>query len=188
MSRAGALVVLATVTAVAGCASRVERLPNPMALPGHDAEAVEATARRVLTELRFEIEYPEASEGRLETDYQTGASWFEFWREDTVGAEQRAESSLHTVRRRARVSVTPTESGSEVSVQVVKERFGTPGTGPGSVGEAYSIYSPTRVSLWRDDPMRSSSAAWIERGRDDLLEQRILERVLVGLEGGAGAP
>ena len=162
--------------AAAGCAERV-RLDNPLLLRGADADMTENVARRILQDLRFEIEYPEASKGRIATRGLTGASWFEFWREDTLGTDQRIESSLHTTRRRVTVAITPVASGSEVFVQVTKERLTAPNLGPESIGQAYSLYDFQISKMYERDEIAPTHYKWLDVGRDELLEQDILARL-----------
>jgi hypothetical protein len=180
---AAALALLAS-----GC-GQVARLDNPMLLRDTDPETAEKVARRILTELRFEVEYPPARKGELATRPLTGASWFEFWREDTVGNDQRLEASLHTVRRRVALAVKPTEKGSEVFVKVVKERLSAPGTGPEDIGEAYSLYEYDDISeLKRLEELDPSRFRWTGVDRDDRLEQRILWRIRKSLQLAAPNP
>jgi hypothetical protein len=171
-----AALAAALTAAGAGCRG-AGRLENPLALRGIDADTVESVARRVLEELRFEIEYPEASEGRIATRGLTGASWFEFWRGDTLGANQRIESSLHTTRRRVTVAITPVASGSEIFVQVTKERLTAPNQGPESIGETYSLYGFQISKMFEPDEIAPTPYKWVDVGRDDLLEQKILVRL-----------
>ena len=166
----------ALAAAGAGCKEAVRR-ENPLALRGIDADTVERVARRVLEELRFEIEYPEASEGRIATRGLTGASWFEFWREDTLGTDQHIESSLHTTRRRVTVAITPEVAGSEIFVQVTKERLTAPNQGPESIGQTYSLYDFQISKMYERDEIEPTRYKWIDVGRDDLLEQEILARL-----------
>ena len=51
------------------------------------------------------------SEGRIETQYQGGASWLEPFRKDSVGAFNRWESTFQTIRRKALVRVIPDANG-----------------------------------------------------------------------------
>jgi len=168
--------ILALAFLVAGC-GEAARLDNPLLLRGTDAKAAESVACRVLQELQFQIVYPQAIEGQITTHPLTGASWFEFWREDTVGNDQRIEDSLHTTRRRATVTITPTDAGPEVLVQVMKQRLTAPGSGPESIGETYSIYDTKVSDLERRDELEPTTLEWVDKGRDDQLEQRILARL-----------
>ena len=171
-----ATLAAALAAAGAGCKEAVRR-ENPLALRGIDADTAESAARRVLEDLRFEIEYPEASEGRIATRGLTGASWFEFWREDTLGTDQRIESSLHTTRRRVTVAITPVVAGSEIFIQVTKERLTAPNQGPQSIGATYSLYGFQISKMYEPDEITPTRHKWVDVGRDDLLEQKILVRL-----------
>jgi len=179
--------LLMPVVMVAGCARVPEmRLANPMALTGADPATAEQVARRVLAEMRFPIEYPSARPGLVTTEPLTGDSWFEFWREDTVGSHQVAESSLHTVRRRVSVSVAPKGQGCEVLVRVAKERLSAPGVAPEQISGSFSLYNPGDSDLRRQDELVDTKYQWMDMGRDEALEQRILGRIQATLGRGAG--
>lgn len=183
MKQALTLAWLAAAVAVAGCATVSSgRFSNPMTFSDTDPTVIEHVARRTLLELRFDTEYPEASKGRLATDSLTGASWFEFWRLDTVGAMQSLESSIHTIRRRATVNISPKDGGAQLSVKVVKERKSAPGAGPRTIAESYNLYSPEDTDLMRQNELAPTDYEWVGLGRDELLEQSILERILANLK------
>lgn len=176
------LLFCAAMTA-AGCATVASgRFSNPMTFTETDADTVEQVARRVLMELRFDVEYPQSSEGHLATDPLTGASWFEFWRKDTIGAMQRLESSIHTTRRRATVSISPTDGGSQVFVKVIKQRKSAQGLGPETIGESFNIYDTQDMDLVRQNELAPTAYEWLDMGRDELLEQNILHRILTSLQ------
>ena len=183
MRRVLSVLLLCAAVVAGGCARVASgRFGNPMAFTETDADTVEHVARRVLMELRFNIEYPESSEGRLATDSLTGASWFEFWREDTIGRVQSLESSIHTIRRRATVSISPKGDGSQVFVKVVKERKCAPDTSPDTLGETFNIFDSEDTDLMRQNELAPTAYEWVDMGRDELLEQDILERILISLK------
>ena len=178
MRRALAVLLLVTAAMLAGCARAPEaRFPNPMALPSSDIATVEKVAERVLLEMNFEVVYPQSKPGRIDTENLTGANWFEFWRDDSVGSFQRIEASLHTTRRRVTVAITPVAAGSEIFVQVTKERLTAPNQGPESIGEAYSLYDFQISKMYERDEIEPTRYKWVGVGRDDLLEQEILARL-----------
>jgi len=183
MRQAGWVLLLAATVAAGGCATVSEgRFANPSPFTDTDAGTVEQVARRVLMELRFEPVIPAKSKGHIETQPLTGASWFEFWRKDTIGRVQVAESSLHTVRRRAMVTVSPKDGGSQVFVQVIKERAAAPGTMPTSFGYALSQHNVESTNLMRQDALEETDYVWVRTGRDPLLEQYILEQIHLALQ------
>jgi len=179
----GLLLVMAAM--LAGCARAPEaRFPNPMPLPSSDGATVEKVAQRVLLEMHFDIVYPASKPGRIDTEHLTGANWFEFWRDDTVGSFQRLEASLHTTRRAVHVQVSPAPTGCQVSVKVDKERLNASGLSPSDISEVYDIFNPGKTSLARQDEFKESERhTWLPEGRDDALEQMLLERIQ-GLLGG----
>ena len=184
MRRALAVLLLVTAAMLAGCARAPEaRFPNPMALPSSDIATVEKVAERVLLEMNFEVVYPQSKPGRIDTENLTGANWFEFWRDDSVGSFQRIEASLHTIRRRVRMQVTPAPAGSEIAVKIDKERLSATGTSPSGISQAYDIYNPRKTSLARYDEFKETQFVWMSEGRDDDLEQLILERIQGRLGG-----
>ncbi len=161
-------------------------LDNPAVLSETDAETAEEVARRVLRELRFEVVYPEASPGHLETRGLTGASWFEFWRLDTP-ADQRYESSFHTIRRRVSLSVSPREGGgSQVFVQVTKARLALASDDPSYIAQPFTLYRSDVRKTARPDPLEEATergGVWVDQGRDGVLEQEILGRIAAAVHG-----
>ncbi len=178
------VLTVAAALALVGCATGARgRFQNPSVFTDTDAGTLEAVARRVVRELRFEPIVPEKSKGHIETRPLTGASWFEFWRKDTIGPTQVAEASLHTVRRRATVSISPKDGGgARVFVKVIKERKSAPGSMPESVGESFNIFDTEDTHLMRQDTLAETDHDWITLGRDPRLEQYILERIHAALK------
>jgi hypothetical protein len=175
----GLWLVVLVAPMLVGCARHeVMRYDNPLAFSSADAPTVQQVTRSVLQNLRFVIEVPPANENQITTEPITGASWFEFWREDTIGVFQHVESSLHTVRRRVSVTVAPGEhGGASVAIKVTKERMSAPDIGPNTIAQTFSIYDLEHSELARFDETDPQYFQWVEMGRDDRLEQRILERI-----------
>ncbi len=156
------------------------------------------------------------TEGRIQTFPQTGATLFEFWRPDSVGFQERWESTLQSIRRIASLRLTPDPAGWRIEVVVNKELEYLPRpmratTGGASFRNDDSLYRygtplPTLGQQVGDQPRPVASPTpnlgWIPLGRDPLLEQRMLSKLLAKLgvaplpqpepyyqppEGGAGA-
>jgi len=185
----GLLMVLAG--AAAGCTvPAAPRFSNPMVFTNAAPSQVEVAAERIVMELRFEIERPPAGPGRITTLPLTGASWFEFWRRDTRGAYQSVEASAHTVRRLVTVQVTPRDKGCQVLVKVDKQRLSAPNVMPDNIAESFSKYDPQDSELVRQNELSAKKYKWLDSGRDEVLEQYILEHIqlAVGRAGRAPAP
>ena len=117
------------------------------------------------------------TEGRLETHPRVGSTWLEPWHADSASRQEKLESTLQTIRRRATVTVRPAEGGFLVDVAVFKERehlhrpqFSTAGSATlrhdTSIKRFESKARPGPVTL-----------GWIPIGRDPALEQRIITQL-----------
>jgi hypothetical protein len=176
--RIGLAVLLVTALA-AGCngPSAAVRHDNPEVIAGVSPDVVKKAATVLLMELRFTLDYPQMNPDRVSTEPLTGDSWFEFWRADTIGNYQRAESSLATIRRTATVFATPKDGGTQVLVKVTKQRLSAPMTAAGGIGESVNLYDRRETDLVRQNDLAPEKYKWIDKGRDEALEQLILERL-----------
>jgi hypothetical protein len=184
MKVAISLLVLVTVAATGCVAAPAVRLSNPLPLVSADPSTVEDAARRILVDMRFTLVQPSSRPGVVVTQPLTGDAWFEFWRDDTVGSDQRVESSLHTVRRVVTVTVTSQGGGSEVAVRVVKDRASAPGAAPENITLSLDLFNTSKSELVRQDELAASEYTWIPLGRDEALEQVLLERIRSAASGG----
>lgn len=135
------------------------------------------------------------TEGRIETFPQTGATLLEPWRADSVGFRERLEATLQSIRRIGAVRMIPDPNGWRIEVTVDKEleylsRPMRATTGGASFRNDDSLYRygtplPTLGQQVGDQPRPvaapTPNLGWIPLGRDPLLEQRILSRVLAKL-------
>lgn len=192
------LLLLATVSLVAcGCsglspagqawtASPVVAVgpPNPMFVAGSDPQAVWETVVDIVDDY-FRVEHEEpvrtigatVTEGRLETYPEPGATLFEPWRADSVGAYDRLECTLQSIRRRAQVRVTPGQGGYWVDVAVFKELEDAAQPFMSTAGAATFHYDTSLVRVVNPIGEQDVTRGWIPYGRDDNLEQRILGHV-----------
>jgi hypothetical protein len=135
------------------------------------------------------------TEGRIETFPQTGATLLEPWRADSVGFRERLEATLQSIRRIGVVRMIPDPNGWRIEVTVQKELEYLPRpmratTGGASFRNDDSLYRygtplPTLGQQVGDQPRPvaapTPNLGWIPLGRDPLLEQRMLSRVLAKL-------
>jgi hypothetical protein len=127
------------------------------------------------------------SEGRIDTAYQTGATWLEPHRNDSVGTFNRWESTFQTIRRRAVIRVIPDASGYLVEVIVEKELEDLPSPEKATAGAAIFRSDGSLPSRRLEEVSRlRSSPRWLALGRDPPLEQRILADIHARLNGIAG--
>lgn len=167
-------------------ASRIEnRVPNPMFVRAGDPDiAWETVAREasryfpIRSEERVRQTGSMLTEGRLETQWASGSTIFEPWRRDSAGAFNRWQSTLQTIRRRAVIRVIPAAGGYELDVRVDKQLEDLSRPERASAGAA-SLRNDSDLSAETNAGVDAiiGSDRWIDIGRDEALEQRILGRL-----------
>jgi len=132
------------------------------------------------------------AEGRIDTYPQTGATLLEPWRGDSVGFRERLESTLQSIRRSGSMRLIPDPSGWRVEAVVLKELENLPRPMRATAGGAsfrnddslyrYGTPLPTLGQQVGDQPRPvanpTPNLGWIPLGRDPLLEQKMLGKVL----------
>jgi hypothetical protein len=124
------------------------------------------------------------TEGRIDTVPQTGATWLEPYRKDSVGSFNRWESTFQSIRRRATVRVIPDAAGYLVELIVEKELEDLPQPEKATAGAVVFRGDDSLPSQRLEDVNRvRSSPRWLQLGRDPLLEQRMLGDIQARLGG-----
>jgi hypothetical protein len=150
---------------------------------------------KVATEQRVTFANGVPTEGRIDTFPQTGATLLEPWRADSVGFRERLESTLQSIRRIGTMRLAPDPAGWRIEVVVNKElehlaRPMRATTGGASFRNDDSLYRygtplPTLGQQVGDQPRPvaapTPNLGWIPLGRDPLLEQRMISKVLAKL-------
>lgn len=175
---------------------------NAVVIPALDAEVVwmklvDATDDyfKVRSEQRVVFANGVPTEGRIDTYPQTGATILEPWRGDSVGWRERLESTVQSIRRIGTLRMSPDPNGWRIEVVVDKELEFMPRPMKATTGGAtfrnddslYRYGSPLQTLGQQvgDQPRPvaapTPNAGWIPLGRDPLLEQRILTKVLAKL-------
>lgn len=152
---------------------------NPLYVGGNNENAVWEATVDVIHEFHFDIARENRLSHVIETTYLTGASVLEPWHFDSVGLENRLESTFQSIRRRVLVNVIPDERGQGflVSVEAFKELEDLPGLAANSPGAAtFNENEPLRRDL---NPVvgQSTGSGWLPAGRDLALESAILQRL-----------
>lgn len=132
----------------------------------------------VLNRNHFQVARESKLEGVIETDYRGGSSLLEPWHPDSVGLENRLESTLQSIRRRVVVSMQSTGVGvMMVNVRVDKEIEDVPGLAANYEGGAtFTDNDPLNRDL-NQVVGQSSPSRWIPLGRDPLLERKLLAEI-----------
>lgn len=135
-------------------------------------------AVEVLNRNHFQVARESKLEGIIETDYRGGSSILEPWHPDSVGLENRLESTLQSIRRRVVISMQSSGVGiMMVNVRVDKEIEDLPGLAANYEGGAtFSENEPLNRDL-NQVVGQSSPSRWLPLGRDPLLERKIMAEI-----------
>jgi hypothetical protein len=161
-----------------GCAQKQQIAPEPKCLSGIDLETAMKGAELTLVRMNFVIDKADANLAIMTTRPLPGAQFFEFWRKDNVGGYNTALSSIHTLRRTVELGFM---RNNEICIvcKVKVERLSIPEKEIDSAGRAYTMFSrsnETELNLELNNEQRQKMD-WIDLGRDNLLEARILNLI-----------
>lgn len=162
-------------------ASRLPPAGNPLLVAATNEEVLWERTVDVLHDFHFEMAGENRFSRVIETEYRTGSGVLEPWHQDSVGLENRLESTLQSVRRKVFVRLIPDEAGRGylVSVEAYKELEDLPGVAANSPGGATFQES---TPLQRDLNLvvgQSAPSGWVPAGRDVALEQRLLQSLQI---------
>lgn len=177
MSRAGMTLLIVAISLAAGCHAYRGSPPqaaNPVFVRANDGDFVWERTVDVVHDYLFEIRRENKLDGVIETEYKTGSGILEPWHRESVGTYERVESTLQSIRRKAYVSITPAEGGYLIGVEAYKELEDVAGAANSAGAATFLDNNP----LQRDLNLvvgQSTPSGWISRGRDPLLEQRMID-------------
>jgi hypothetical protein len=172
------LLVFLVVFGVFGCSSEISVEPGvPVCLfEGNIGEAMDI-CEDVLVKMHFQIEKFDVDKGFIKTRPLRGAQFFEFWRSDNVGAENKKNSNMHSILRTVELQITENNGEFCVECDTRMRRLSIPSRDlSGSTGKGGTFTGSSRsFPKLRPD---TDNLEWIEMGTDSALEQRILGRIL----------
>jgi len=135
----------------------------------------------VLHRNHFQVARESKLEGIIETNYRGGSNVLEPWHHDSVGLENRLESTLQSIRRRVIVNMQADGSGMmTVSVRVDKEIEDLPGLAANYEGGATFQESQPLTRDLDQVVGQSGPSRWLSIGRDPLLERQLLSQIQSG--------
>ena len=172
----------AALSLMAGC------LSSPPKTAGGGASSIQVSDSQrdplweravvVLNRNHFQVARESKLEGVIETNYRAGSNLLEPWHPDSVGLENRLESTLQSIRRKVTVSMQSNGAGTMlVNVRVDKEIEDLPGIaanyeGGATFNEAQPLNRDLSQVVGQSGPSR-----WLSIGRDPLLENKILNEI-----------
>ncbi len=174
------VVLLSLLLVVTGCSGISRRaateitVSNPMVIASPHEDVLWEQVVDVLHEYHFSIEQENRQARTIETKYRVGSSIWEPWHKESVGWNNRIESTLQSIRRKVIITLTPAGSGYAVQVVALKESEDLDAVAANSPGGATFQES---TPLERDLTQvlgQSRPSGWIPQGRDLELERALL--------------
>ncbi len=175
------LLIFPGCSTLGGKPQQVQTMNNPLILTANSEDVAWERTIDVLHGFLFEIERENRQARTIETKYKVGSGLFEPWHRESVGWNNRLESTLQTVRRKVIVTLSQVSRGSQntyvVQVVALKEVEDLDAIAANSPGGA-TFQESTPLSRDLNQTLgQSRPSGWIPRGRDFALEQAILSRL-----------
>ena len=152
-------------------------MSNPLYVRANNEEIVFERAVDVLHRYHFEVARENRLAHQIETRPRVGSGVLEPWHSDSVGVDNRLESTLQSVRRRVFVNIVPDQAngGYLVAVEAHKELEDLHGIAGNSTGAAtFAALTPLDRDL-KPVVGQIGTSEWVPAGRDGSLEQSLLQ-------------
>lgn len=180
MKKGSALFVLAVATVlVGGCGT--PREARSLLCAKTDEATLFAAAREALEDLHFILETADEEAGLIRTWPLRGAQFFEVWRGDNESPQMAAMSNLHSLQRIAEIELAGSPGQTCLSCKVYLRRLSMPGEFTGGTRQMAALFTEgsfARQSLLLEaERVEAEKIAWIDLGRDEALEQELLDRI-----------
>lgn len=175
------ILTLLMVMLISGCASTSVRdtpRTNGLLIPSSKVHSTWERAVSVLHRNHFQIARESKMEGLIETEYRAGANILEPWHPDSVGLQNRLESTVQSIRRKVVISFGQNNTDQVmVSVRVHKEIEDVPD--PTATYADGASSSESNVSEQDLNPVigQPSPSRWLSRGRDPHLEAQLVAQI-----------
>jgi len=164
---------------LAGCAEQQQYgAAEPLLMENIDKLRVMEIAEDILVKMHFTIEKANPENGFIRTKPLQGAQFFEFWRSDSVGADNWLANNLHSIRRVVELNINEQDKDLHIDCDVKTYRLSLPEREIRSA-HAYDLFSASSPALQRIQlhPEQKEDMAWIDLGKDEQLAAEILKRI-----------
>lgn len=159
----------------AGCAeNKYIKTEERLCVPAATKAELMASAEGVLAGMHFEIEKFDSEAGYIRTRPLSGAQTLEFWRADNVGALNRAEADLHSIRRTVELNVSEQAGQVCINCKATTQRLSIPSEQ--TAGRSYRAMTGQK-SIQKIGREQKGNITWLDLGRDGQLETEILKRI-----------
>jgi hypothetical protein len=103
--------------------------------------------------------------------------WFEFWRDDSLGTYEKMESSIHSIRRTARVKFVPVKDKYQIQISIMVQRKAEPERQITSASGTILAFRDTAPLMSGEKKPRAKTITWTQVGEDVKLANYLLHRL-----------
>ena len=168
------------ILVLGGCAEEQRfKAVEQICVPGISKAAAMQAAEDVLGQMHFTVEKADTESGYIRSRPLSGAQGFEFWRKDNVGAFNRTEANLHSIRRTVELDISQQEGQLCISCDVKVQRLNLPEREVSSSAQAYQMFSRSNLSRQelQPSPEQKAGMCWVDLDKDIRLSTEILRRI-----------
>jgi hypothetical protein len=171
---------------LSGCAGPKMVQAQPVCLQAISQEKLMQVVEKTLVSMQFQIEKYDVENGVIRTRPLRGGQFFELWRSDNAGGFNTAESNLQSVQRTVELTFQPQQSGVCMQCVVTARRLSLPEEPIQGYYNAAALYTASDRSRQRLDVSgkKQEEMRWLDLGRDEALEQKILAKIQHKIEKG----
>ncbi len=170
---------------LAGCSQQAQvPTSQPLCVTSLDRSNTLEVAQDILTEMHFVIEKYDLEKGIILTRPLRGAQFFEFWRKDNAGFENKRLANMHSIMRTAELNIDEKDGQNCLTCKVDVKRISVEERPVTQVSALSNVYTGGSAGAQR--LKIKGQYDWIDMGNDTALESKILQRIggrITKLEG-----
>ena len=173
------LTVFLAVFILTGCCAEPAQTTAGKICPAVDKHQAFSAAQHIIEDMYFVIDKADEEQGFISTRPLGAAQFFEFWRSDTVGSYNFAESNMQSITRIAEITITPNGHNVCIDCTVKVRRLSLPQRQANFATEVPCLFTKSDESLQRLrlNKDQKKDTRWVDMGPDARLQARILDRI-----------
>ncbi len=160
-----------------GCTEKTGPLPptGQQCLERGGVETAMQEAEDMLFRMNFVIEKFDPDSGVILTRWLYGAQFFQFWRGDTVGKFNTAESNMHSISRQVEMEFSSEGGQVCIDCRVNMRRFSVVDDNIRGMAWVDSLVTGGDIDEQEIRLSEDKEYNWIDLGRDGNLERKLLD-------------
>ncbi|MEN6307342.1 MAG: hypothetical protein ABFD91_06255 [Anaerohalosphaeraceae bacterium] len=167
-----------------GCSGQKKQLTQPACFDAVGTEKLMQVSEKTLLAMQFQIQKFDPENGIIRTHPLRAKQFFEFWRKDNASVYDSAEANLQSLQRTVELSFHAEQNRICVECVTAVQRLSLPEETIRSYNDAPALYTASNRNRQRleVEPERLEQMQWIDLGRDEALEYKIINQIQKSLE------